>query len=272
MLRIDKSILAPTLITPSKLPLGEGQAGPQTRTLTLRNNSTSPITYNLSFVNALSTGGVITPSFFTSNATVSFSASSVTVPAGGTATVNVTINPATSPTNGQYGGYIVFTPTGGGQVLRVPFAGFVGDYQGIVHMPPTSFGFPWLARLVGGVFYQQGPGAVFTLQGDDVPYFLVHLSHQARRVRAEVYDANTNWYWRRAFSYDYVPRNSTTTSFFAFPWDGLTFSGDPLVGNTIIVPDGDYYIVIQVLKALGDPMNSADWETWTSPVFTIDRP
>ncbi len=50
---------------------------------------------------------------------------------GGTATVTATIHPASGPINGQYGGYIVFTPQGGGQVYRVPFAGFVGDYQGI---------------------------------------------------------------------------------------------------------------------------------------------
>ncbi len=271
MLQIDDAILAPTLITPGKLPLGEGAAGPQTRTLTLRNNSAAPIAYNLSFVNALSTSGVITPGFSTSNATVSFSASSVTVPAGGTATVAVTITPATGPTNGQYGGYIVFTPQDGGQTLRVPFAGFVGDYQGIVHMPPTTYGFPWLARLVGSTYYKEEDGAVFTMQDGDIPYFLVHFDHQVRRFRIEIYEAGTNKYWRRALSEDFLPRNSTTTSFFAFPFDGLTFSGDPLVGNTIILPNGSYYAVLQALKALGDPTNEAHWETWTSPVFVINR-
>jgi minor extracellular serine protease Vpr len=38
------------------------------------------------------------------------------------------------------------------------------------------------------------------------------------------------------------------------------------------VPDGDYLITIRALKALGDPNNPAHWETWTSPVVTIDRP
>jgi minor extracellular serine protease Vpr len=65
--------------------------------------------------------------------------------------VQVTITPATSPVNGQYGGYVVFTPQGGGQVYRVPFAGFVGDYQGIQHMSSTQFGFPALGWTPDGV-------------------------------------------------------------------------------------------------------------------------
>ena len=33
-----------------------------------------------------------------------------------------------------------------------------------------------------------------------------------------------------------------------------------------------YKIVVKALKALGDPGNPAHWETWTSPTITIDRP
>jgi hypothetical protein len=29
---------------------------------------------------------------------------------------------------------------------------------------------------------------------------------------------------------------------------------------------------VSVLKTLGDDNDPADWETWTSPVITIDRP
>ena len=38
MIDIDDAIQATTSITPSKLALGESQAGPQTRTLTIRNS------------------------------------------------------------------------------------------------------------------------------------------------------------------------------------------------------------------------------------------
>jgi Fn3-like domain (DUF1034). len=58
---------------------------------------------------------------------------SVLVPSGGTASVDVTIpRPDFGAANKVvYGGYIKFTPQGGGQILRVPYAGFGGDYQGI---------------------------------------------------------------------------------------------------------------------------------------------
>lgn len=269
MLDIDDAILATARIEPGKLALGESQAGPQTRTLTIRNSGPAAVTYDLSHAPALSTGpNTFTPSFYTGFASVSFSAPSVTVPAGGSATVDVTItaNPGLAD-NSLYGGYIVFTPQGGGQVYRVPYAGFKGDYQSIQALAPTPNGFPWLARLVEGSYAQQGDGAVFTLQGNDVPYILVHLDHQVRLLRVEVFDAKGKA-WHRALNEEYVGRNSAATSFFALPFDGTTVQGKKVYE----VPNGQYVLKLSVLKALGDANNPADWETWTSPMFEIARP
>lgn len=276
MLDIDDAILATTIVTPSKIATGEGEAGAFVQTLTLQNFSESGVTYNLSYVNAVSTGSVITPSFFGSNAFVTFSSASVFVPAGGTADVTATINPATGPVNGQYGGYIVFTPQGGGQTYRVPFAGFVGDYQGIQALTPTIYGFPWLAYLEDG-FYNQLTDIddwTFTMQGDDFPYILLHFEHQVQVLNVEIFKANgqpVHPVFNTAIYETYLPRNATTTSFFAFAWDGnrLHNNGND---NVKAVPDGQYYLVVTVLKANGDPDNPAHWETWTSPVFNIDRP
>ncbi len=270
MLDIPGAILSKTKIEPGKLSLGESEAGPATRTLWIENNGPAPVTYDLSHAPALSTGGsTFTPSFFTGFASVAFSAPSVTVPAGGTASVNVTItaNPAL-PDRSQYGGYIVFTPQGGGQVYRVPYAGFKGDYQSILVLNPTPFGFPWLAKLIGPSFFNQPTGATFTLTGDDIPYILVHLDHQVRRLRMEVFEANTGRAEGRALEVNYVGRNSAATSFFALPWDGMTMRGI----NLRTVPNGQYGIKLSVQKALGDDNNPAHWETWTSPVITLARP
>jgi hypothetical protein len=269
MLDIDDAILATTKITPGKIAAGEGEAGPFTQKLTIENKGKSTVIYDLSYVNALSTSGVITPGFSTSDATVTFNKTSVKVAAGATGSVNVTINPATGPLNGQYGGYIVFTPRGAGQVYRVPFAGFVGDYQGIQVLVPTAYGFPWLSVLYNGSYYQLTDPSdwTFTMQGTDIPIFLLHLDHQSRMLKVEIFDAQGKA-WHLAYDEEYLPRNSTTTGFFSFPFDGTTFAGN----KTYTVPDGTYYAVVSVLKALGDSDNPAHWETWTSPMFVIDRP
>lgn len=275
MLDIDDSILATTTITPSKIATGEGEAGAFVQTMTLKNSGGSSVTYDLSSVNALSTGGVITPSFFGSDASVTFSASSVVVPAGGTVTVTATINPATGPVNGQYGGYLVFTPQGGGQVYRVPFAGFVGDYQGIQMLTPTANGFPRLGWTPDGVnFGFAFAGDTFTLQGFDMPYILIHFDHQVQVFQVRIFNANgspVHPVHNFALRQEYLPRNSTTTGFFAFAWDGTRLQDN---GNDKVklVADGQYYLVVEALKANGDANNPAHWETWTSPVINIDRP
>lgn len=284
MLDIDDAILSTVNINPAKIATGESQAGPFTQTLTIVNNGIDPVTYDLSSVNTVSTGGTITPSFFLSNASVIFSASSVTVPAGGSATVNATINPATGPINGQYGGYIVFTPQGSGQTYRVPFAGFVGDYQAMSVMTNSSFPTgPLLGKLNscapisllrGNDCYGAGSYSVFPTGNTynmtnafNIPFFIVHLEHQVRLLRIEIYAQNGKS-WHRAFNEEYVGRNSASTTINAFPFDGTTTAGN----KTYTVPDGTYYAVISVLKANGDASNPAHWETWTSPNFVIDRP
>lgn len=157
-----------------------------------------------------------------------------------------------------YGGYILFEPQGGGQSYRVPYAGFDGDYQALSVLYANTAGYPAIANVAPS----------YTMVGDDMPYFRVNFGQQARKFRMEVFDAKKDKAWHRAYDFDYFGRNSTATSYYAFPWDGTTVNGNKL--NT--VPDGDYYVVISVLKALGGSDNPDHWETWTSPVFSIDRP
>lgn len=269
MVDVDDAILSTTKIEPSKIATGESEAGPYSTTLHIENIAGSNVTYDLAHVPALSTGpNTFVPAFFTGFAAVNFSAPSVLVPAGGSAAVDVTITANAGLADlSQYGGYIVFTPQGGGQAYSVPYAGLKGDYQARQVLVPTANNFPWVARRVGTSYFNQPAGAVFTMVGNDVPFFLVHLDHQSRRFRVEIF-ATGGKAWHRAYDEEYMPRNSTATSFFAFPFDGSTVSGKKI--HT--VPDGTYYALLSVLKANGDSSNPAHWETWASPVFEIDRP
>jgi subtilisin family serine protease len=191
LLQIDAAILATTTIEPAKIAVGESSAGPVTQTLAIKNNGTAAVTYDLSFVNALSVDGVSAPvTFVGPDATVTFSANPLSVAVGGTATVAATINPASFPELGQYGGYIRFTPQGGGKVHHVPFAGFVGSYSSIQVL---TGGFPVLARLTGCLpltgctFDALNSGATFDLSADinQTPYFRVHLEHQVLELSLE---------------------------------------------------------------------------------------
>jgi subtilisin family serine protease len=277
MIRIADAALATSTVTPSKLALGESESGPATRTLTVTNNGAADVTYNLSHTAALATGpNTFTPSFFNAPSAVTFSAPSVAVAAGGSTTFDVTISPNASLANRSlYGGYVVLTPQGGGQTLRVPFAGFKGDYQSIQVMTPTANGFPWLAKVVGPNFVNQPSGASYTLVGNDVPYLLIHLDHQAARLQVEVRYASNGQPVHPVFYYvideEFLPRNATSTGFFAFPWDGTRQHNN---GNDKVkeVPNGQYILVVKVLKALGDPNNPAHTETFTTPVITLARP
>jgi minor extracellular serine protease Vpr len=283
MVQIADAILSTTRVEPAKISLGESEAGPVTSTLRIENSSSQSVTYTLSHAPALSTGGsTFSPSPSTGFASVSMP-ESVIVPAGGSASVNVTItaNPRL-PDRSQYGGYIVLTGSDG-RVSRVPYAGFKGDYQSITVLNAAGCNLPLLVKIeagaqtacsarppIAGVSSHPG-GATYTMQGDDIPFFLLHFSHQSRRLRMEVFDAKTGRSFQRVMPDDqFLPRNSTSTGFFALAWDGMTVRANGKPAS--VVPNGNYVVKISVLKALGDESNPAHWETWTSPVITVARP
>ncbi|HSH40292.1 MAG TPA: S8 family serine peptidase [Chthoniobacterales bacterium] len=273
MVDIDDAILATSSVEPASLALGESESGPSTRTLTLTNNGTNAVTYEVSHEPAQATGAsTFVPTFFNAPATATHP-TSVTVPAGGSSSIDVTIAPNTSLADkGLYGGYIKFTPQVtpqlGVDALRVPYSGLKGDYQAMQVLAPTVNGFPWLAKLAGTSFLNQANGATFTMQGTDIPYVVAHFDHQSRRVRMVVTDAVSGKSWHRALELEYLGRNSGAATFFSLPWDGVTVGGN----KTYTVPNGQYVITLTVEKALGDAANPAHTESWTSPVITIARP
>ena len=285
MVDIDDAILATTLVTPAKIATGESEAGLFMQELTVANNGDTAVTYDLSFAEAIATTGIVTvDDYWLFGTWVDFDQPSVTVNPGETATVTATIYPPAYPDTSIYGGYIYFTPQGGGQEYSVPFAGYVGDYQAIQGMAPGAYGMPWMAYLDGGFYnFYSGPADwTFTLEGEDLPYLLVHFDHQVELFKVEIFNASDMSPLHPNFSTaiyeEYLPRNATSGGFFAFAWDGSRIHSNGYNGNgytknlTKPVADGEYVLVINALKANGDPDNPAHWETWTSPVVVIDRP
>lgn len=270
LVHIEASVLNPVRATPAKIALGESQAGPVTTTIAFTNEGATAVTYAITHVPALSAvGSTYTPtSAAFGYATAVFGASTLTVPADGSASVAATITADTVLADGSlYGGYLVFTPqgAGGSGVIRVPYTGFKGDYQAIQILTPTTQGYPWLADKTGT---NRPNGATFTLQSGDTPRLLAHLDHAARQVKLEVFESTKRKPWGRASTDDYFPQNRTDIAVSTFEWRGTTLLNKKIVK----VPNGTYVLELSALKALGDTNNPADWEVWTSPVVTLNHP
>jgi minor extracellular serine protease Vpr len=132
-------------------------------------------------------------------------------------------------------------------------------------LTPTTYGFPMLVD-----YDYNDPTVPFTLVDVSTqPYFLAHFDHQSRLFRMEAFDAVTGKSVGTILQLDYMIRNSTTTGYYEFTWDGTTTVKH---NKVFTVPNGQYIVKLSILKALGNEKNPADWETWTSPAFDIARP
>jgi minor extracellular serine protease Vpr len=289
--QIVEAATTPAWVTPSKFSLGEGTTGGDAQ-LTVTNSAADPITYDLSGESTVGTGPSATgvyPFNFAyvprSNTATFIPAASLTVPGHGSATFTVHIQPGAWPDKSLYGGYVKLTPRGGGGItLRVPYVGFMGDYQSLPALTSAGCGLPAVFKLGGtdtclgsGIARLGGAGASFTLQGADFPILLFHLNHQVRRLNVHVYKADgspVHPVFNSVMQLEYLGRNSAANTFFQFTWDG-TRSQDNGGGNgdhRKAVPNGRYVLKLSVLKALGNSSNPADWETFTTPPITLTRP
>jgi len=306
LLDIDDAILATTAVTPGKLSVGDSvtRRG-RDHTLTIANNGRQTLTYALSSVDALAVAGrdITTEHPELGAATVAFTrhgrpVTSVTVRPNARVEFDVAITPSAALSEGAiYGGYVVLIPDLGDQPLRVPFAGYKGDYQAIEATTPTTMSFPWLARATGiaqdaagrirPVYAKLPAGEVFsfapktlhtepagpiTRTGTDAPVVLVHMNHHARRIRIEAFDARSGRSRGEVFAQDFVARNRVE-NVLAQPSDlatVLALDGTSRFGHRRFrLPDGEYYVVMTVEKALAE--RGTPTETWRSPTFRIDR-
>ena len=216
--------------------------------------------------------------FWLPDTQVTFSRASVTVPAGGTATVGVDIvadpvEPTAPdflgfPTGGLYGGYLKFRSSSTGDVVfSVPYMGFKGDYQSIVATPNGAvIGKLSVPFMNAPQMYTLAPAnEVWTLQTpEEIPNIVLHFAHQVRTIELQVVNAATG---TRASGVHQLPRAELPRAerhkpppggpyegdenVLAFPWDGTRMhdNGNGTADHRKVVPDGSYKIVVKALKA-----------------------
>lgn len=296
LLQVDDAILTKTTITPSRLAFGESEAGPGTATLQLTNTGDEDVTYAISSDSALSVsenpeaGSADDPGLLYGDEVVT-APRTVTVPANGTAKVDIRVEMGPDATAQTiYSGYILFTDGDGAQ-LSVPYAGYVGDYQELPVLTPGPYGMPQLGQLtacervidvdcaMGGEYDFASAGHVYSMKDGDVPMILTHLERPAQSLKVDIYTANADGTkgkpvhpkFYNAFTQNEIGRSGAPGAFVPLTWDGTRPHSNGNKGKVKVVPDGDYVLVLTVVKPLGQASIADDVETWTSPMFTVDR-
>jgi minor extracellular serine protease Vpr len=292
LLDIPGAISAKTVITPSKLALGQVLASPASATITIQNNDTAAQTYTLSSIGAVTPAPTATTNYpYTFGLGVAPAATfpggtTVTIAGGATATVPVNMSFAGFPTGSLFGGWVFATSSTGR--VSVPFLGFAGNYQSLPVITGGGCTLPTLARFSTGSITcdsgvapisgltREGAGAVYEQPKRDPIVVLYHFHHQSANYTLTLLDAAGNPVTvggriPTVESVNLVPRNSGATSFFGTVWDGtLAFT----TGNGNVqrkaAPGGVYKLRLTVTKVKGfNDSGAAGTETWTSPAFTL---
>jgi hypothetical protein len=178
-------------------------------------------------------------------------------------------------------------------MLRVPYAGFTGDYQSIVVLAPGACSFPGIFKAGGSTTCAAGPpaanlngwmrqaaGATYNVADrPDRPILLYHLAHQSQRVEVRAVNASDEEFLvartdlaERNPTNDLTPPGQTSgPGFFVYTWDGKAIFENAKNGNVNrrALPDGTYRLRLVVTKALAEAGNPAHTETWTSPTMNI---
>ncbi len=285
LIQVDKAILGTTDVTPGKISTGESADGPFTQTLTITNGGGAAGTWTLEAVDAVST--YVDPKdpqatqnkvlYSADSSIVQFSATSVTVPAGGSATVDVTILPNDNAVAGtQYSGFIQLKPTEGTGMINVPFAGMAGDYGALPIFPDLESGLPGMVVVTEcaiwhnqqcadpDVDFDDADADTIYALGNDLPTAVALIAYPIARLTVDVLKVSSSGApvetsKRTATVIDHVGRSG---GLMLWSWDGRLADKSGLIRE---VAPGNYMLRFTALEADGD----GGTQSWTSPAFGI---
>ncbi|MGC3995919.1 MAG: S8 family serine peptidase [Propionicimonas sp.] len=294
LVQVDAALTATVTASPSVLKLGEGTT--HKTSVTLSNSGSSAVTYKIAAVTgasaAASTGsrtnvGTQTPDWAYAAVGFSASPSSVTVPAGGTAKVTVTITPSSKVLKGRngllYGGWVRFTATDA-QTVSVPFAGVRGDYQKVKLLPSGKRGFtdsstnlPYTVQMPALAF-QNSAGAIqgtysgtrtfHVAKSGGQPYVMFHLDYPASAIRVKAINQKTkkSYYAVLSGTSTQFGKRGRDESYSVIPFYGAYKNS---AGKVVGVPAGTYKLQLRVLAPLGSSSKTSHWQTYTTRAFKV---
>jgi minor extracellular serine protease Vpr len=265
MIRIDRAITARQHVAPAQIAVGD--ADELTQTLTIRNTVGRAITYTVGHAPGLEIAvSTYTPGFYLYGADVEASQDRIRVPGRSTAQVEVTITaPKVGLPNHQYGGYLTFTPDWSqASTLRVPYAGFAGDYAGEMglfgHWSGSGFveSEPMLRTASG---QDVGNNQRFTFEDGDKPVLWAFFGHFPREMN--VYAVADDGSRQLLLTEEYLRRSPQPNQYWTFTLPATDAEGDRLAA-------GSYRIEVEALRAMGDRDDEAHWDRWTSSTIRVD--
>ena len=272
LIQVDRAIQDDFVVSPGKISTGESADGAHTETLTISNSSNADVTWTLDYVDALSTylefdpeygdGTQNTAGYGVFESAVTFSAPTVTVPAGGSATVDVTINAAAdAPEGAQYSGYISLT-AGEGITAHVPFGGLAGDY-GNLEIFPEIWDLPALLEITKCATWHENqcydPEAEYSFVdadrifngGTDLPTVGFHQAVPVLKLTIDVLEVDADGNpiedtRTTALTYDHLGRSGYES---LYTWNGLLANEQGLL---VEAAPGNYVIQVTAVEADGD--------------------
>ena len=267
----DAAVLASVQPSSSVLSIGRYDKLPDgyQSSVTLTNHGDSPVTYALSHQDAVTvTGASEAPQRGTASpSTVSTDGQSVTVPAGGTATLDVTITAPEGIADGDFfGGWIVLTPAGA-KPVRIPFQGVGGNLAraGVIG-ERTHLG-NLKGEAVDPASYVYGDSTLTTLGAyEDLPVVLIDTAIPYRGSTMEVSRVNADGTTESLGVVASSAGTHTRADQPRFVWNGSYLVGDKVMQ----APTGQYQLTVRALPVGGDKDQDSDWAQWTSPTFSID--
>jgi len=267
LIQIATAITTRQTVSPGKISLGEGSSGAKTTSITLTNTSAAPVTYAIAKSDGVATLGSFIDEF-RQDATATMSApATVTVPARGKTTVKAKITPPSVPATAIYGGWITFTAPGA-TTLHVPFAGMVGDYQSVKVL--ATPGLPTLAAHCQDDLTFVAGSPVYSMQGFDYPCVLMLLDYPVSSLRVDIFKVGKRGSLLPiAPNYRGFEKTGPIGKGYQYFWFDGTYKTLGSHGKQYPISDGTYKFVVTVTKALATGHSRSDYETWTSPTFTI---
>ncbi|CAI6094382.1 unnamed protein product [Clonostachys chloroleuca] len=274
LIQVYDAAYATTLLEPSSLSFNDTANFVKVRNFTLSNIGKEEITYQISHVSAISmytldTGSIYPAAFpnepVDARATLDFSEDKVTIPAGGSVTVEVLPTPPEgldAERLALWSGYVAVNGSDGTS-LSLPYQGLTGSLYDHVVLGAED---AWIAYS-NDENYNVVPGnTTFTLPaqgtepGDDavLPALVAYLALGSSQLRADVVPLTSSPIGQLdGLPLWYLPRGANIQK-----WTGLLDNGK-------YAPEGKYKIVTRALRINGDADKEADWDVAETQAFGI---